>query len=189
MWSSASEDIRALRRIARDGPLSVADNDRDLLAASLAVAKVQNDTSGNVRMVKDGHNNTARDDAGCGPPAGGWGIRPRQRPARPRVGLRRLSRHHRGQLSVSSRRWERVRRLVLVRDGWQCVRCGKRGAMEVDHVMPLAKGGAAYALDNLQTLCRDHHAAKTDGEHPNGPGPESLAWRGKLRAFARNAKV
>ena len=61
--------------------------------------------------------------------------------------------------------------------------------MEVDHVLPLALGGQPYALDNLQTLCKGCHAAKTDGEHPNGPGPESLAWRGQLRAFARNAKV
>ena len=61
-WSSASEDIRALQRIAKDGPLSVAESSRDLLAASLSAARVENDTSGNTRMIKRKSNNEARDD-------------------------------------------------------------------------------------------------------------------------------
>ena len=61
-WSSASEDIRALRKIAVDGPLSVAENSRALLTASLSKALVKNDESGNVRMVKNDRNNRARDD-------------------------------------------------------------------------------------------------------------------------------
>ena len=62
-WSDASEDIRAARRIALDGPMSVALESRDLLSASLAAAKVENDTSGNQRLVKRGTHNTGRDDA------------------------------------------------------------------------------------------------------------------------------
>ena len=61
-WSESSADIRALRKLAGDGPLSVAAGSRDLLAASLAVSKVQPDDSGNVRMLKESTNNTARDD-------------------------------------------------------------------------------------------------------------------------------
>ena len=61
-WSDSSEDIRALRKCSIDGNLSIAPSSVPLLAASLAVAKVQNDDSGNVRMVKAGTNNTARDD-------------------------------------------------------------------------------------------------------------------------------
>ena len=61
-WSEASEDIRALRKMAADGPLAVAPEARGLVAASLAVADVQNDDAGNVRMVKRGVNNQARDD-------------------------------------------------------------------------------------------------------------------------------
>ena len=61
-WSESSEDIRALRKFAKDGPLAVASESRGLLAASLAVAMVANDDSGNVRMQKRGTNNQARDD-------------------------------------------------------------------------------------------------------------------------------
>ena len=48
--------------MAKDGPLSIEKVYRPLVAASLAVSKVQNDSDGNVRMVKAGTNNTARDD-------------------------------------------------------------------------------------------------------------------------------
>ena len=61
-WSEASDDIRGLRKLAQDGPLSVEAACRDMLAASLSVATVKNDEQGSVRMVKRGTNNTARDD-------------------------------------------------------------------------------------------------------------------------------
>ena len=61
-WSESSEDVRACRRVALDGPLAVAAESRGLLSASLAVAKVESDTSGNVRLTKRGTNNQARDD-------------------------------------------------------------------------------------------------------------------------------
>ena len=61
-WSEWSEDIRALRRIAKDGPLSMTEDSRLLIAASLSVALVKNDGQGNVRLVKRDRNNTSRDD-------------------------------------------------------------------------------------------------------------------------------
>ena len=61
-WSEASEDIRALRKITMDGPLSVAPKSRDLLTASLGVAMVKNDDQGSVRLSKRGTHNEARDD-------------------------------------------------------------------------------------------------------------------------------
>ena len=61
-WSEASFDIRALRRLAKDGPLAVAEDSRMLLQASLAVSTVMNDDSGNFRLVKKGSHNQARDD-------------------------------------------------------------------------------------------------------------------------------
>ena len=62
-WSSASEDIRALRRGAADGPLSCAEGSRDLLTASLSASMVTTDDQGSVRLRKRGVNNQARDDA------------------------------------------------------------------------------------------------------------------------------
>ena len=61
-WSDASEDIRALRAMAYDGPLNVDHKSRAVLTASLAVATVKTDDAGNIRMVKKANNNTARDD-------------------------------------------------------------------------------------------------------------------------------
>ena len=61
-WSEAAADIRALRKLAADGPLSCAESSRTLIAASLAFAMVKNDDQGNVRLSKRGTNNTARDD-------------------------------------------------------------------------------------------------------------------------------
>ena len=61
-WSEAGDDIRSLRRLVKDGPLSVEETSRPLLAASLAVAMVKNDDQGNTRLTKKASNNTARDD-------------------------------------------------------------------------------------------------------------------------------
>ena len=61
-WSAASEDIRALRKIALDGPLNIDEKSRPLLTASLAVTQVKNDDQGSVRLIKQCSKNTARDD-------------------------------------------------------------------------------------------------------------------------------
>ena len=61
-WSEAAFDIRAVRKYAKDGPLSVARDSQGLVAASLAAAMVENDSSGNTRLVKKGTNNEGRDD-------------------------------------------------------------------------------------------------------------------------------
>ena len=61
-WSEAAFDIRALRKLAADGPLACEEGSRALLAASLSVALVKNDDQGNTRLVKRSTNNTARDD-------------------------------------------------------------------------------------------------------------------------------
>ena len=61
-WSDAAADIRGLRKVVRDGPLSCPPSSRALVAASLAVAMVKNDDAGNFRLMKKGQNNTGRDD-------------------------------------------------------------------------------------------------------------------------------
>ena len=46
-------DIRALRQLAVDGPLSAEVESRPLLAASLSVAMVKNDDAGNVAPCQE----------------------------------------------------------------------------------------------------------------------------------------
>lgn len=54
---------------------------------------------------------------------------------------------------------------ILKRDNYRCQMCGvtaKDGAtLEIDHITPVAKGGANDA-DNLQVLCRECNAGKSD---------------------------
>ena len=61
-WFEGSADIRGLRKLALDGPLAVCPQSAPLLRESLRVATVKSDDAGNVRLVKRGFNNTARDD-------------------------------------------------------------------------------------------------------------------------------
>ncbi|WP_078530961.1 HNH endonuclease signature motif containing protein [Streptomyces sp. PsTaAH-124] len=62
------------------------------------------------------------------------------------------------------RSWDRVvRPRALARDCFACVLCGVREGLEVDHVLPIAKGGS-WSLDNAQTLCRNCHREKTQND-------------------------
>lgn len=57
--------------------------------------------------------------------------------------------------------WKRVREVVLTRDCNTCMECGKgplpAGQLDVHHIIPVSLGGEEWALDNLETLCRDCH--------------------------------
>ena len=60
-WSESTSDIWALRKYAKDGPLAVDRESRLLLTASVTAARVENDTSGNTRLLKR-NGNVGRDD-------------------------------------------------------------------------------------------------------------------------------
>ena len=83
-----------------------------------------------------------------------------------------MSRHH---VDYSSHRWARLRRQTFDRDGWRCVLCGKPGKLECDHIRPVQRGGET-CLDNLQTLCRSCHVAKTKAENARTPTQGEAEW-------------
>ena len=60
---------------------------------------------------------------------------------------------NRNHLSASKRK------RVLLRDKGRCVKCGSRENLEIDHVVPLARGGS-NRLENLQLLCRSCNRRK-----------------------------
>ena len=62
MPSEWTADIRALRQLAADGPMSCAPESRALVEASLSVSEVRTDESGCSKLIKHGQRNTSRDD-------------------------------------------------------------------------------------------------------------------------------
>ncbi len=65
---------------------------------------------------------------------------PRERMAhQDRIASRRISDH--------------TRAMVIVRDAGRCRRCRRSTNLEIDHVVPISKGGSSEE-HNLQTLCR-----------------------------------
>ena len=89
-----------------------------------------------------------------------------------------------------SNRWTAVRLDALRRDGWQCVKCGARGRLEVDHIQAVRdRPDLAYEVDGLQTLCRVCHSRKTHQEMGlPPPNPERQKWRAAL-AKMQSGKV
>lgn len=55
--------------------------------------------------------------------------------------------------------WGFVRHLVLTRDMWRCMTCGKY-ANHVDHIIPVARGGDPWDLSNLQASCEKCNLTK-----------------------------
>ena len=85
-----------------------------------------------------------------------------------------MSKHH---AAVPARTWARFRLQILARDGWRCRACGRAGGpFEVDHIIPLDRGGAALDPGNAQALCVPCHFKKTRAENTK-PDPERAAWR------------
>ena len=76
----------------------------------------------------------------------------------------------------ASTRWRALRLEVLRAANYRCGKCGRWGN-EVHHVVPLAKGGAAFDLDNLKVRCRRCHFL----EHPRKVSTDRAAWRRYLR--------
>ena len=80
----------------------------------------------------------------------------------------------------TTKRWRKLRRRIFRRDGYRCRSCSRPGRLEVDHIIPIASGGDAWDPDNLQSLCRGCHIAKTADEHRGRERPmsdEARAWK------------
>ncbi len=54
-----------------------------------------------------------------------------------------------------------TRRAVFARDGWECMYCGARTSLTVDHVIPRSKGGSS-SWDNIVASCAPCNRRKGD---------------------------
>jgi len=54
-----------------------------------------------------------------------------------------------------------VRQFIFNRDSNQCLNCGKKEKLQLDHIVPISKGGE-NKLSNLQTLCNSCNSIKKD---------------------------
>ena len=90
---------------------------------------------------------------------------------------------------IDPRRWAAVRRAVFKRDRWRCCRCGRPGRLECHHIRALADGGARYAPDNLETLCRSCHIGETRRHNRNRkPVPARVAaWASLVNDLRKDA--
>ena len=102
------------------------------------------------------------------------------------MGLKDYKRHSRKV--TRGPRWKACRMKVLERDNWQCVRCGDRRRLEIDHILPVkTHPGLAYEISNLQALCGPCHSRKTRIEIGLGrPDAKREAWKTLLRDMQRN---
>lgn len=67
-----------------------------------------------------------------------------------------MLRPKRPRLRLGSQAYEKLRREVLVRDGWRCQQCGRAENLEVHHVQSRSKLGDDES-ENLITLCAECH--------------------------------
>lgn len=107
--------------------------------------------------------------------------------ARKRSPSRRKNKALRRALERGARTTQAVDPFVVFdRDGWRCQCCGvrtpktKRGtydsrAPELDHIIPVSKGGA-HSYRNTQCLCRGCNGAKSDGV---GGQMRLFGWAGR----------
>jgi len=66
---------------------------------------------------------------------------------------------------VRNNSWFWVRKDVLRRDRYKCSICNKRyrkNYLDVDHIIPVRMGGQLLQKENLRTLCKECHKAKTN---------------------------
>lgn len=80
-WSEATEDVAAFRRLALDGPLSIAAECRAMVRFALSCATVRTDDQGSCRVVKRQGDRSRDDVVQAGILAAG--LMGRARPARP----------------------------------------------------------------------------------------------------------
>lgn len=76
----------------------------------------------------------------------------------------------------NSKRWRALRQYMVKRARWRCERCDGPGRLEVHHKIPLVKDESlAYAVPNLEVLCRTCHFKEHAPAHTLTPQEQEFA--------------
>jgi len=62
-----------------------------------------------------------------------------------------------GRPAASRIEWQAIQSQVRGRAGWRCEACGRRGRLDVHHIIKRSRGGSDFDLDRLVALCRACH--------------------------------
>ncbi len=73
-----------------------------------------------------------------------------------------------GRRVYRTKAWRETRLAVFQRDGFKCRTCGRRSGLECDHIRAIERAGDWFDMDNLQTLCRGCHIAKSAEDRREG---------------------
>lgn len=79
----------------------------------------------------------------------------------------------------SHTKYRKLRRRIFAREKGLCRQCREQGrttaATQLDHIVPVFKGGDKYEESNLQPLCDDCHDDKTEIDKGRDP-VEKAQW-------------
>jgi len=96
-------------------------------------------------------------------------MRPRQRPARFKVGPtttrpKVVAKVRRTKVEAYGVDWDAISRAVIRRDGGHCSECPATKGLNVHHIIPVSRGGRTVSF-NLKTLCHRCHSRKHTHMH------------------------
>jgi len=71
---------------------------------------------------------------------------------------------------------KKVRLFIFNRDGNKCLKCLKKEKLQLDHIIPISKGGKNI-LSNLQTLCNSCNSIKRDSFSDYRTGSRQINYK------------
>ncbi len=77
---------------------------------------------------------------------------------------------------TTGRRWMKLKHVVLVEEP-VCRICERKPSLEVDHIVPICKGGTD-TRDNLQGVCLECHEDKTRTDLGQKDKPQAIGLDG-----------
>ena len=168
-FRDGAEDVRAWSKAVVEGRVNPVQPAR-LLTHALSEAVVITDAAGNSKLAQNtegGRRKRARDDVAAAAvlAVANAGLDRDQAPRPRHLWGPCLMAGKAGRRVYRTKRWQQTRRAVFERDRWRCVKCGRMGLIECDHIDPIRKQGDWFDMANLQCLCRNCHIRKSAGEH------------------------